>query len=86
MDLMGAWYTEYLAQWKPDYDMLHYPKDARKWDTFTMWRLLTYGEKGVKWGYIAEPDARWNFVNGYHFEETPPGIPRFQRSSPQFWR
>ena len=34
-----------------------------------MWRLLTYGEKDVKWGYIKEPDARWNFVNGYHFEE-----------------
>ena len=49
--------------------MQHYPEDARKWDTFTMWRLLTYGEKGVKWGYIKEPDARWNFVNGYRFEE-----------------
>ena len=69
MDLMGAWYTEYLKQWEPDYDMLHYPEDARKWDTFTMWRLLTYGEKSVKWGYIKEPDARWNFVNGYHYEE-----------------
>jgi len=30
---------------------------------------LTYGEKGVKWGYIKEPDARWNFVNGYHYAE-----------------
>lgn len=69
MSLMGAWWTEYCRQWEPDYDMMHYPKSARKWDTFTMWRLLEYGEQDVKWGYIEEPDARWNFVNGYHYEE-----------------
>jgi len=65
MSLMGAWYTEYLEQQKPEYDMLHYPESAKKWDTFTMWRLLTYGEQKIKWGYIEPPDARWNFVNGY---------------------
>lgn len=69
MDLMGAWWTEYLAQRKPDYDIAHYPKSAVQWDTFTMWKLLTYGGHDVKWGYIKEPDARWNFINGYHFEE-----------------
>lgn len=69
LNLMGAWWTEYLAQWEPDYDIAHYPKDAIKWDTFTMWRLLTYGGHKVNWGYIKSPDARWNFINGYHFEE-----------------
>lgn len=69
MDLMGAWWTEYLKQWEPDYDIAHYPKDAIKWDTFTMWRLLTYGGHDINWGYIKEPDARWNFINGYTPDE-----------------
>ena len=69
MDLMGAWYTNYLDQSRPDYDIAHYPKDAIKWDTFTMWKLLTYGGHNIKWGYIPEPDARWNFVNGYKESE-----------------
>lgn len=69
MDLMGAWYTEFLEQRKPDYDHQHYPVEALQWDTFTMWRLLTYGEHDLTWGYIEEPDARWNFINGYKFDE-----------------
>lgn len=69
MDLMGAWWTEYLEQRKPDFDVMHYPPDCVKWDTFTMWRLLTYGGHDVKWDYVEEPDARWNFINGYHYEE-----------------
>ena len=69
MDLMGAWYTEYLKQWEPDYDIAHYPKDAIKWDTFTMWKLLTYGGHDIKWSHVKEPDARWNFVNGYKQSE-----------------
>ena len=34
-----------------------------------MWRLLTYGNMGVKTGRFPDPDARWNFVVGYKEEE-----------------
>lgn len=67
--LMSAWYGEYLHQQTKEYDIAHYPIDAIKWDTFTMWRLLTYSDHKVNWGFIDEPDARWNFVNGYKDEE-----------------
>lgn len=69
LNLMRAWWGEYLKQNEPDYDMLHYPPSAKQWDTFTMWRLLTYGETGVVTGRFPEPDARWNFVTGYKNEE-----------------
>ncbi len=69
LNLMRAWWGEYLKQNEPDYDMLHYPESAKQWDTFTMWRLLTYGNMGVKTGRFPDPDARWNFVTGYKDEE-----------------
>ena len=67
--LMSAWWGEYCKQNEPGYDRKHYPKDAMQWDTFTMWRLLTYGDMGVKNGRFPDPDARWNFVIGYKEEE-----------------
>jgi hypothetical protein len=67
--LMGAWWSEYCKQREPDYDNLHYPKQALQWDTFTMWRLLTYGDFDIKHGRFPDPDARWNFVVGYKEEE-----------------
>jgi len=72
--LMSAWYGEYLKQNENEkgvytHPIGDYPDDVRKWDTFTMWKLLTYSEHGVDWGFVEEPDARWNFVNGYHWDE-----------------
>ena len=37
--------------------------NVRKWDTFTMWKLLTYSDHGVKWG--EDLPVRWNFINGH---------------------
>lgn len=69
LDLMWAWWEQYLAQNHPDYDMGKYPKSAAQWDTFTMWKLLTYGNTGVRAGRFPDPDARWNFVSGYKEQE-----------------
>jgi hypothetical protein len=69
LNLMAAWWGEYCNQNEPGYDRKHYPKDAMQWDTFTMWRLLSYGDMGVKTGRFPDPDARWNFVIGYKQEE-----------------
>ena len=69
LKLMSSWWGEYVKQNEPGYDRQHYPKSALQWDTFTMWRLLTYGDTGVRAGRFPEPDARWNFVVGYKEEE-----------------
>ena len=69
LNLMSAWWGEYQKQNEPGFDRQHYPEAALQWDTFTMWRLLTYGNHGVKTGRFPEPDARWNFVIGYKEEE-----------------
>lgn len=69
LELMRAWWGEYCKQNEPGYDRKHYPKEAMQWDTFTMWRLLKYGNMGVKTGRFPDPDARWNFVIGYKQEE-----------------
>lgn len=70
--LMDSWYGEYLKQnekTKEGYvnEIGEYPDDVRKWDTFTMWKLLTYSDHGVKWG--EDLHVRWNFVNGYTYDE-----------------
>ena len=69
LKLMSAWWGEYCKQNEPGYDRQQYPKEALQWDTFTMWRLLTYGDMGVKTGRFPDPDAKWNFVIGYKQEE-----------------
>ena len=69
LELMRAWWGEYCKQNEPGYDRKHYPKEAMQWDTFTMWRLLKYGNMGVRTGRFPDPDARWNFVIGYKQEE-----------------
>ena len=69
LNLMWQWWEQYLAQNQPDYDMGKYPKSAVQWDTFTMWKLLTYGNTGVRAGRFPDPDARWNFVSGYKQQE-----------------
>ena len=71
--LMDSWYGEYLNQTertKEGYinEIGDYPDDVRKWDTFTMWKLLTYSNHGVKWG--EDLHVRWNFVNGYTYDES----------------
>tara|TARA_B100000085_G_C18483117_1_gene488206 strand:+ start:382 stop:1092 length:711 start_codon:yes stop_codon:yes gene_type:complete len=68
-DLMDSWYTGYLEQNDPRWDPSPYPEEVRKWDTFTMWNLLTNGNFQVKVGEFPAPDAKWNFVNGYKEEE-----------------
>lgn len=69
LNLMWQWWEQYLAQNQPDYDMGKYPESAKQWDTFTMWKLLTYGNTGVRAGRFPDPDARWNFVSGYKQQE-----------------
>ncbi len=69
LKLMTSWWGEYIKQNEPGYDMLHYPESAKQWDTFTMWRLLTYGNTGVRHARFPEPDARWNYISGYKEEE-----------------
>lgn len=69
LNLMWQWWVQYIEQNKPDYDMQHYPESAKQWDTFTMWKLLTYGNTGVRAGRFPDPDARWNFVSGYKQQE-----------------
>ena len=71
--LMESWYGEYIKQTEQTIDGEYvndiggYPDDVRKWDTFTMWKLLSYSEHGVKWG--EDMPVRWNFINGHMYEE-----------------
>ena len=71
--LMESWYGEYLKKTEQTvdakyvYDIGGYPDDVRQWDTFTMWKLLTYSDHGVKWG--EDMPVRWNFINGHMYEE-----------------
>ncbi len=65
--LMDSWYGEYLKQQDLKNDIGNYPDDVRKWDTFTMWKLLTYSDHGVKWR--EDLHVRWNFHNGTIDEE-----------------
>ena len=65
--LMDSWYGEFLYQQNPDNDIGNYPEDCRKWDTFTMWKLLNNSEHGVKWA--EDLHCKWNFVNGYTEDE-----------------
>ena len=61
--LMNSWYGEYVKQQDPDHDIGTYPNECRKWDTFTMWKLLTYSDHGVFWDESLH--IRWNFINGH---------------------
>ncbi len=72
IELMNSWYGEYLKQnerkdssWVNDIG--DYPDDVRKWDTFTMWKLLTYSDHGVFWDESLH--IRWNFINGHSYDE-----------------
>jgi len=68
-DLMDSWYRWYLEQNDPRWDPSPYPEQVRKWDTFTMWNLLTNGNFNVIVGEFPQPDAKWNFVTGYTQDE-----------------
>jgi hypothetical protein len=68
-DLMDSWYMWYLEQNDPRWDPSPYPEEVRKWDTFTMWNLLTNGNFNVIVGEFPQPDAKWNFVTGYKQDE-----------------
>jgi len=67
IQLMDSWYGHYLWQQDQSNDIGDYPQDARKWDTFTMWNLLTYSDHGVKWDENLH--IKWNFINGHNPEE-----------------
>lgn len=70
LNLMSSWYEQYVKQVRSDYPNTEgYPKEALGWDTFSMYYILTHTCPDVKWGYIEEPDARWNFVWGYRDDE-----------------
>jgi hypothetical protein len=63
LQLMDSWYGHYLWQQDEMNDIGDYPREARKWDTFTMWNLLTYSDHGVKWDENLH--IKWNFINGH---------------------
>jgi hypothetical protein len=65
--LMDSWWGEYVKQQDETIPIGDYPKAARKWDTFTMWKLLTYSDHGVRWG--EDLHVKWNFINGHNPEE-----------------
>tara|TARA_B100000029_G_C17559320_1_gene952768 strand:- start:831 stop:1595 length:765 start_codon:yes stop_codon:yes gene_type:complete len=71
--LMNAWWGDYVKQREQDdkgnfvEDIGDYPNSIRQWDTFTMWKLLTYGDHDVKWA--DDLHCRWNFINGTKPEE-----------------
>ena len=72
IELMNSWYGEYLKQNEKsngEYinDIGDYPDDVRKWDTFTMWKLLTYSDHGVSWH--DDLHIKWNFINGHSYDE-----------------
>ena len=67
LQLMDSWYGHYLWQQDQSNDIGNYPLEARKWDTFTMWNLLTYSDHGVRWDENLH--VKWNFVNGHHPSE-----------------
>ncbi len=72
IELMNSWYGEYLKQNEKsdgeyNYDIGDYPDDVRKWDTFTMWKLLTYSDHGVNWH--DDLHIKWNFINGHSYDE-----------------
>jgi len=70
LNLMWSWYEQFQKQIRSDYENKeNYPKEALRWDTFSMYYVLTHTHPEVKWDYIQEPDARWNFVIGYREEE-----------------
>ena len=72
--LMESWWGEFLKQQEKSedgfsytYDIGNYPREARQWDTFTMWKLLTYSDHKVKWDNNLK--MRWNFINGHNPDE-----------------
>ena len=67
LQLMDSWYGQFLWQQDPTNDIGDYPTDARKWDTFTMWNLLTYSDHGVRWDENLH--IKWNFINGHTPDE-----------------
>ena len=72
LELMNSWYGEYLKQTEKTKEAYvneigDYPDEVRKWDTFTMWKLLTYSDHGVKWD--DDLHIRWNFINGHSYDE-----------------
>ena len=65
---MESWWGEFLKQQEKSedgfsytYDIGNYPREARQWDTFTMWKLLTYSDHKVKCDNNLK--MRLNFIN-----------------------
>lgn len=69
--LMNAWNENWHEQQKPEWEHEYKHLGVSPWDTFTMWDLLNNTEfkDTIKVGVFPNPDARWNFVNGYKYSE-----------------
>lgn len=71
MAFMKEWWELYHKQnareW--NWDTSKYPEALRPWDQWTYWWLMNKTDFAIKRGYF-EDDARWNFVNVYHNNET----------------
>ena len=72
---MRSWWDLWLWQecgkWKWPSDLYPYEK-LKPWDQWTYWWLMNKcGGIAIKRGYFPDPDARWNYINGYHPKECP---------------
>jgi len=64
------WQVQQSGKWV--WDTTLYPdKELRPWDQWSYWWLMNKTNHAIDRGYFSEPDARWNFVNGYKDEECP---------------
>lgn len=63
------WQKQKSGEWTWDTDL--YPEDLRPWDQWSYWWLQNKTDYRIRRGYFPDPDARWNFVNGYRPDECP---------------
>lgn len=71
MKFMSQWWKLYQKQvdgsWQWDTSL--YPEDLRPWDQWAFWWLMNKTDYKLNREYFKD-DARWNFVNTYHKDET----------------
>jgi len=71
IDLMKDWYYEYNKQRQINFKQVYpeYDFNMRKWDQFTLWRLLNEKYNDLKIGIMPE-DYRWNWIWLYDYKGT----------------
>jgi hypothetical protein len=61
MKLLKDWYEEFLIQDKTEWKYSEYFPSMKKWDQFTLWRLLKDSEYKYKIDIMPD-DYRWNYI------------------------